>query len=250
MSTSSSTSPLIAASGLGVTLGGRTILEDVDLTVDPGEIVTLIGPNGAGKTTLVRAILGLVPPTVGTVGRRAGLRLGYMPQKIAVDATLPLTVRRFLTLWHKGAAAGVDAAMERADVAHLAASPVQAVSGGEMQRVLLARALIGKPELLVLDEPDQALDLKGRAALFARIEGVRQDTGAAVLMVSHDLLTVMARTHTVVCVDRCIRCSGPPEDVREHPEFAAMFGAEDAGIALYHHHHDHSGAARKHVSHG
>lgn len=247
MSSTPSTAPkLIDVRDLRVSLGGRLILDNVDLSVSAGEIVTLIGPNGAGKTTLVRAVLGLVPAESGTLWRKPGLRLGYMPQRVSIDRTLPLTVRRFLSLWHRGGGEAIDAALDRAEVAHLANSPVQAVSGGEMQRVLLARALLGEPDVLVLDEPDQALDLRGRAGLFARIEAVCEATGCAVLMVSHDLLTVMARTHTVVCVDRCIRCSGPPEDVREHPEFAAMFGAETGGITLYHHRHDHAHGGPSH----
>lgn len=232
------TSPLIDVRGLSVALGGRSILDGVDLTVSAGEIVTLIGPNGAGKTTLVRAVLGLVGASAGTVWRRPSLRIGYMPQKLSIDRTLPLTVRRFLSLWRKTDGPAIDTVLATAGVAHLASAAVQTVSGGELQRVLLARALLGAPDLLVLDEPDQALDLNGRAELFARIDQVRAQTGCGVLMVSHDLYTVMARTHTVVCVDRCIRCSGPPEDVREHPEFAQMFGPLAGQIAVYHHRHE------------
>ncbi|NYZ13013.1 zinc ABC transporter ATP-binding protein ZnuC [Azospirillum sp. RWY-5-1] len=238
---------LVQAIGLGVTLGGRPVLERVDLTVSAGEIVTLVGPNGAGKTTLVRAVLGLVRPTAGTVRRRPWLRVGYMPQKLAIDATLPLTVRRFLGLWRRVEPARIAAALEEVGVGRVADSPVQAISGGEMQRVLLARALLSDPELLVLDEPDQAVDVQGQAELFARIDAARRARGCGVLMVSHDLHTVMARTHRVVCINRHVCCSGTPEDVSRHPEFNALFGRFAAEVAVYTHRHDHAHAGDGHV---
>ncbi|WP_029010902.1 zinc ABC transporter ATP-binding protein ZnuC [Azospirillum halopraeferens] len=238
----SSAVPLLDVRGLSVMLGGRTVLDAVDLTVTPGEIVTLIGPNGAGKTTLVRAVLGLVPVQAGAVRRRPGLRVGYMPQRIAVDPTLPLTVRRFLGLWRPVPAARIVAALEEAGVTHLAASPVQAVSGGEMQRVLLARALLADPDLLVLDEPDQGVDVHGQADLFARIDAVRKARGCGVLLVSHDLHTVMARTDRVLCLNRHVCCSGSPEDVRRHPEYHALFGRHADALAVYVHRHDHAHA--------
>jgi len=239
--------PLVEAEGLTVTLGGRPVLNRVDVAVHPAEVVTLIGPNGAGKTTLVRAVLGLVAPTAGTVRRHAGLRIGYMPQRLNIDATLPLTVRRFLGLWRPVPAARLDAALAEASVAHLAASPVQAISGGELQRVLLARALIGDPHLLVLDEPDQGVDVHGQAELFDRIEELRRARGCGVLLVSHDLHTVMARTDKVVCLNSHVCCSGHPEDVSRHPEYRALFGRHADQLAVYLHHHDHTHAADGHV---
>ena len=235
--------PLVEAKGLTVRLGGRAILDHVDLQVRPGEIVTLIGPNGAGKTTLVRAVLGLVRASAGVVERRKGLRIGYMPQRLTVDATLPLTVRRFLALWRPVTAARVESALEEAGVAHLAGNPVQNVSGGELQRVLLARALLGDPDLLVLDEPDQAVDVHGQAELFERIETLRRSRGCGVLLVSHDLHTVMARTDRVLCLNRHVCCHGTPEDVRRHPEYRALFGRHADALAVYVHHHDHAHAA-------
>ncbi len=234
--------PLVAATGLSVRLGGRVILDRADLEVRPGEIVTLIGPNGAGKTTLVRAVLGLVRPAAGTVRRRPGLRIGYMPQRLTVDATLPLTVRRFLGLWRPAPAGRIAAVLAEAGVEHLADRPVQAVSGGELQRVMLARALVGDPDLLVLDEPDQAVDVHGQAELFGRIEALRRERGCGVLLVSHDLHTVMARTDRVLCLNRHVCCSGTPEDVSRHPEYHALFGRHAAELAVYVHHHDHAHA--------
>ncbi|MCW2245653.1 zinc transport system ATP-binding protein [Azospirillum fermentarium] len=231
---------LLSVRGLTVRRSGRAVLDRVDLDVWPGEVVTLIGPNGAGKTTLVRAVLGLVTGDSGTVERRAGLRIGYMPQKLALDATLPLTVRRFLSLWRPVPRARIDAALDEAGVAHTAEQPVQAVSGGEMQRVLLARALLGNPDLLVLDEPDQGVDVQGQADLFTRIDALRRTRGCGVLLVSHDLHTVMARTDRVLCLNRHVCCAGSPEDVRRHPEYHALFGRHAADLAVYVHHHDHT----------
>ncbi|MCW2235567.1 zinc ABC transporter ATP-binding protein ZnuC [Azospirillum canadense] len=241
---------MIDARELTVRLGGRVILDRVDLQVRPGEIVTLIGPNGAGKTTLVRAVLGLVRTASGTVGKRPGLRIGYMPQRLTVDATLPLTVRRFLALWRPVTADRVEAALAEAGVAHLAGSPVQNVSGGELQRVLLARALLGDPDLLVLDEPDQAVDVHGQAELFGRIETLRRTHGCGVLLVSHDLHTVMARTDRVLCLNRHVCCHGTPEDVRRHPEYRSLFGGHADDLAVYVHHHDHAHAANGTVVQG
>ncbi len=234
--------PLLEARALTVTMGGRPVLNRVGLTVHAGEIVTLIGPNGAGKTTLVRAVLGLTPPTAGEVWRMPGLRVGYMPQRLNIDATLPLTVRRFLSLWRPVTPDRVDMMLARTGVAHLADSPVQAVSGGELQRVLLARALLSEPHLLVLDEPDQGVDVHGQAELFDRIEELRRSHGCGVLLVSHDLHTVMARADKVVCLNGHVCCSGHPENVSNHPEYHALFGRHAGQLAVYLHHHDHTHA--------
>ena len=239
--------PLVETHGLTVAHGGRTVLNRIALTVQPAEIVTLIGPNGAGKTTLVRAVLGLVPPTAGHVHRMPGLRIGYMPQRLNIDATLPLTVRRFLGLWRPVKRERMDRALAEAGVAHLADSPVQAISGGELQRVLLARALLGDPHLLVLDEPDQGVDVHGQAELFDRIEDLRRTHGCGVLLVSHDLHTVMARTDKVVCLNGHVCCSGHPEDVSRHPEYHALFGRHAGQLAVYLHRHDHTHTTGGHV---
>jgi len=240
MSIASNAAPLVWTESLSVRFGTRTVLDHVDVEVRPGEVVTLIGPNGAGKTTLVRAVLGLVRPTGGRVQRRPGLRVGYMPQKLTVDPTLPLTVRRFLALWRPLTADRIATALEEAGVARLADAAVQTISGGEMQRVLLARALLSDPDLLVLDEPDQAVDVHGQAELFARIEHVRRHRGCGILLVSHDLHTVMARTDRVVCMNSHVCCQGRPEDVSRHPEYHALFGSHAAELAVYLHHHDHA----------
>ncbi|MFQ6016739.1 MAG: zinc ABC transporter ATP-binding protein ZnuC [Kiloniellaceae bacterium] len=230
---------LVALSGLWVSLGGREVLKNVDLSVQRGEIVTLIGPNGAGKSTLVRVLLGLIDPGRGVVRRRAGLRVGYLPQKLAVDPVLPLTVKRFLALPQPRPAAARRAALEEVGAGHVIDRDVQDVSGGEFQRVLLARALLREPELLVLDEPLQGVDFGGQIELYDLIGRLRRRHGMGVLMVSHDLHVVMAATDHVVCLNRHVCCSGEPEAVSRQPEYAALFGPMARGLAVYSHEHDH-----------
>ncbi|AVO53306.1 zinc ABC transporter ATP-binding protein ZnuC [Ectopseudomonas mendocina] len=230
---------LIRLDGVAVSFNGQAVLDDVQLSVQPGEIVTLIGPNGAGKTTLVRVVLGLLQPERGNVRRAPRLRIGYMPQKLHVDATLPLSVLRFLRL-----VPGVDRKLALAALAEVGAeqvidSPLQSISGGEMQRVLLARALLREPQLLVLDEPVQGVDVAGQAELYRLISRLRERHGCGVLMVSHDLHLVMSATDQVVCLNRHVCCSGHPEQVSFDPAFIELFGQDAKSLAVYHHHHDH-----------
>ncbi|AEB60865.1 ABC transporter [Ectopseudomonas mendocina] len=230
---------LIRLDGVAVSFNGQPVLDNVQLSVQPGEIVTLIGPNGAGKTTLVRVVLGLLQPERGSVRRTPRLRIGYMPQKLHVDATLPLSVLRFLRL-----VPGVDRQRALAALAEVGAeqvidSPLQSISGGEMQRVLLARALLREPQLLVLDEPVQGVDVAGQAELYRLISRLRERHGCGVLMVSHDLHLVMSATDQVVCLNRHVCCSGHPEQVSGDPAFIELFGQDAKSLAVYHHHHDH-----------
>ena len=232
---------LISVSDLTVRFGATATLDSVSLTVRPGEIVTVIGPNGAGKTTLLRVVLGLSKPDSGRVSRRSRLRIGYMPQSIAIDDTLPLTVRRFLDLGGRVAKGRRREVLENVGVSQLLDQPVQRTSGGEMQRVLLARALLRDPELLVLDEHAQGLDVAGQADLYALIGQLRGQLGCGVLMVSHDLHLVMAAADSVVCLNHHVCCTGAPRDVREHPEYLALFPeTQIASLGIYTHHHDHA----------
>ena len=233
---------LVRLTQVGVSFNGQAVLSDVDLAIEPGQIVTLIGPNGAGKTTLVRSVLGLLKPHVGEVWRRPRLTIGYMPQKLHVDATLPLSVLRFLRLVPGVKREQALAALREVGAAHVLERPLQSISGGELQRVLLARALLRKPELLVLDEPVQGVDVAGQAELYRLIGKLRDRYGCGVLMVSHDLHLVMAKTDEVLCLNQHICCSGAPEVVSMHPEFISMFGprgAEQLGIYRHHHNHRH-----------
>ncbi len=231
---------LIRLEHIGVSFAGQAVLQDVHLSVKPGEIVTLIGPNGAGKTTLVRAVLGLLKPDSGSVWRQAKLRIGYMPQKLQVDATLPLSVLRFLRLVPGVDRAQALAALHEVGAPQVIDSPVQSVSGGELQRVLLARALLRKPQLLVLDEPVQGVDVAGQAELYSLITRLRDRYGCGVLMVSHDLHLVMSTTDQVICLNRHVCCSGHPEKVSNDPAFVEMFGEDAQSLAIYHHRHDHN----------
>ena len=223
-----------------VRFNGQDTLDAVDLRVRPGEIVTLIGPNGAGKTTLVRVVLGLLKPDSGTIRRRPKLRIGYMPQKLQVDATLPLSVQRFLRLVPGVSTAMVQEALGEVGAPHVLNHPLQQISGGELQRVLLARALLRKPELLVLDEPVQGVDIAGQAALYRLIGKLRERHGCGVLMVSHDLHLVMSATDQVVCLNRHVCCSGHPEQVSGDPAFVELFGRDARSLAIYQHRHDHT----------
>ena len=232
---------LVAVSDLTVRFGAAATLDSVNLAVQPGEIVTVIGPNGAGKTTLLRVILGLTEPDSGQVRRRSRMRIGYMPQSIAIDDTLPLTVRRFLDLGGRVAKGRRGEVLDNVGVQRLLDQPLQRISGGEMQRVLLARALLRDPELLVLDEPAQGLDVVGQADLYELIGQLRGELGCGVLMVSHDLHLVMAAADRVVCLNHHVCCTGAPHDVRENPEYLALFPeTQIASLGIYTHHHDHA----------
>jgi zinc transport system ATP-binding protein len=230
--------PLVSLADVRVAFGRRVALSDVSLALGPGEILTIIGPNGAGKTTLLRVVLGLQRADQGRVHRRSGLRIGYVPQRFSVDDTMPLTVRRFLTLV-PGMKREISEALAEVGASHTLALPVQTLSGGELQRVLLARALLREPELLVLDEPAQGVDITGQAELFALIRRIRDQTNCGVLLVSHDLHLVMAATDRVICLNHHVCCSGHPEAVSRDPAYRALFGAAIDGFALYAHRHDH-----------
>ncbi|MEE8213882.1 MAG: zinc ABC transporter ATP-binding protein ZnuC [Alphaproteobacteria bacterium] len=236
---------LIEAESLSVTRRGKEILSNAGVRVRAGEIVTLIGPNGAGKTTVVRIVLGLMKPDRGEVFRRPGLVVGYMPQRLHIDSTLPLTVGRFLALGaERGRARTPDrtaGVLEEVGAGTVMDTPLEAVSGGEFQRVLLARALLRDPDLLVLDEPSQGIDVTGQADLFGLITRIRDQRGCGVLMVSHDLHLVMAQTDEVICLNHHVCCAGHPETVANDPGYIELFGKQVAdSLAVYHHHHDHA----------
>jgi zinc transport system ATP-binding protein len=234
---------LIEVEHLSVRYGASEVLRDVSLAVEPGEIVTIVGPNGSGKTTLLRAIVGAVDPAAGRIGRAPGVGIGYVPQRLHIDPTLPITVERFLRL--PGGASRVDiaAALSRAGVPDLAKRQMSELSGGQLQRVLLARALVARPDLLLLDEPTAGLDQPGSAAFYALIDEVRRETGCTVLMISHELHVVMAASDRVICLNGHVCCHGTPEHVSSAPEYRALFGTGTRGaLALYRHEHDHSHA--------
>jgi len=235
-----SAAPLVAARGIGVRRDGRWLVHEVDLEVGRGEIVTLVGPNGGGKTMMLRVLLGLIRPDAGRVERQAGIRIGYLPQRVQIDPNLPLTVARLMTAMARHPRAAVLAALAETGVEALVDQPVQSLSGGEFQRVLLARALLRRPELLVLDEPVQGVDYAGEAAMYALIASIRGRFGCGVLLVSHDLHMVMAETDRVICLNHHVCCTGTPRDVTQHSEYRRLFGPRAlAAYAVYQHAHDH-----------
>ena len=231
---------LIQARDICLQIAGRPILENVDVEVSQGEIVTLIGPNGSGKTSFVRLLLGLLAADSGEVQRKKDLRVGYMPQKLHIDPVLPISVERFIRLASLAQAQGLQGIVARLGIADLLDKPIQNVSGGEFQRVLLARALLRKPDLLVLDEPAQGVDINGQQELYKLIAAIRDEYGCGVLMVSHDLHLVMEATDQVLCLNTHICCTGRPEAVSQHPEYLKLFGSSLDGLAVYTHHHDHT----------
>ena len=232
---------LVEIGNLGIRLGDNTVLNDVDMHVGPGEIITIVGPNGSGKTTLLRAIIGAIKPSMGWVKKSPGLRIGYVPQRLHVDETLPITVRRFLSLPRSVSDSVAQDALATAGVEDLGMQQMTGLSGGQFQRVLLARALLGRPQLLLLDEATQGLDQPGSAAFYRQIETVRQHIGCAVLMVSHELHVVMAASDRVICLNGHICCHGAPGQVATAPEYRALFGTGTQGaLALYQHEHTHS----------
>lgn len=245
--------PLIAVEQVSLIRSGHEVLSDVSLTVMPGRIVTIVGPNGAGKSSLIKVALGLLPPDRGQVRRAPGVTIGYVPQSLKVEPTLPLSVRRFLAMAApKVSSADLTAALDQVGAPQVLTRQVAHLSGGESQRVLLARALLRRPSLLVLDEPVGGVDMAGQAEIYDLIGRIAREDGTGVLMVSHDLHVVMAATDEVVCLNHHVCCAGHPEAVSRHPDYLALFGAQvAASLAVYTHVHDHQhqpdGSVQAHV---
>ncbi len=198
MPASSEARQLVAARGIGVLRGHRWIVRQVDLTVGSGELVFLIGANGAGKSTCAKAILDLIEVDEGIIERADPLNMGYVPQRLTVNPNLPLSLRRLMTLTGRFSAGDIDAALKAVGLERLGDPPVSTLSGGEFQRLLLARALIHQPDFLVLDEPAQGVDVAGADVVYALIDGIRRDLGCGILLISHDLERAMAIGDDVV----------------------------------------------------
>ncbi len=231
---------LITVENLSVRYGANTVLRHVDMTIEFGEIVTIVGPNGSGKTSLLRAIIGATKPVAGQVSLKPGLKIGYVPQKLHIDPTLPISVERFMRLTNRVSRNQCAEALETAGVPDLLKRQMSQLSGGQFQRVLLARALINRPDVLLLDEATQGLDQPGSAAFYRQIEDVRRETGCAILMISHELHVVMSASDRVICLNGHVCCEGSPAVVASAPEYRALFGTGTGGaLALYRHDHDH-----------
>lgn len=221
----------------------RDVIEDVSFSLHRGELVTLVGPNGAGKTTLLRLLLGLLTPTSGTCIRPHQSPIGYMPQRLSLDQSLPLSVQQFLHLTrHRGGGVDLTHGLARTRAAHLTHKSMHDLSGGEWQRVLLARAMMGSPPLLLLDEPMQGVDVQGQEDFYALIQSLKTDGEAGILLVSHDLHFVHTASDRVMCLQKHICCAGTPADVREDQTYQKLLGIVPAFNTHrpYAHHHDHS----------
>ena len=230
---------LIEVQNLCVGYGNKEVLRNVNLSLNKNEIVTIVGPNGSGKTTLFKSIIGSTPISSGKVLIRPNLKIGYVPQVLNIDRSLPLTVERFLSLEnrrHKREALSTQQVLDSND---LLFKQISTLSAGQLQRVLLARALVNKPDVLLLDEATRGLDQPGSAAFYKKIEEIRNTTGCAILMISHDLHVVMSASNRVICLNGHICCQGEPQSVASSPEYKAMFGSNvDGTLALYQHNHN------------
>ncbi len=235
---------LLEIHNIGVLRESRWLIRGIDLKVRAGEIVTIIGPNGAGKSTTAKVAIGIITPDEGTVMRAINLRIGYVPQTLPINGSMPLTVRRLLELGAKNSPTLISDCLARVGVTKLIDSQVSVLSGGEFRRVMFARALLRDPQLLVLDEPVGGVDFSGSLALYQLISEIRDETGCGVLLISHDLHMVMAQTDSVVCLNSQVCCRGTPELVAENPEYLKLFGKGAAqGLAIYKHSHAHSDGA-------
>jgi len=243
--------PLATLRNTGIQRGGRWLVRNIDLAVRTREIVTLIGPNGSGKTTTAKMALGILKPDEGRVALAPGVRIGYVPQRLHIDWTVPLTVRRLMRLTVGLTAREIDGALEMVGISALADEQVQTLSGGEFQRALLARAIAREPDLLVLDEPVQGVDFSGEIALYDLIAGIRDRLQCGILLISHDLHVVMAATDKVICLNGHICCQGTPHAVAESAEYRELFGDRAAAaLAVYSHDHDHTHLPDGRVRHG
>jgi len=230
---------LIEADHLSKSYGRTRVVDHVSLRLHAGEILTIIGPNGSGKTTLLRLLLGLEDADSGSIRQVDKLKIGYLPQKMHIDPILPMSVDWFLRLYARQRD-DIASVLGEVEAGYLSAQAVQELSGGELQRVMLARALLSEPQLLVLDEPVQGVDVNGQARLYELIARVARKRGSAVLMVSHDLHLVMSATDEVICLNHHICCAGHPHKVSGDPAFSALFGDHAArALAVYTHHHNH-----------
>lgn len=241
---------LIECDKLSVHVGKRLVLRHINMSVKPKEILTILGPNGSGKTTLFKTLIGALSPSSGTLKKKSGLRIGYVPQRLHIDETLPMTVKRFMNLPSGHSPDTVADALTHAGVPGLGKQQIMGLSGGQFQRVLLARALLGNPDLLLLDEATQGLDHRGSADFYRQIASVRENLGCAIVMISHELHVVMRQTDRVICLNGHICCQGKPEAVSSSPEYHALFGLDresEAALYLHQGHHPHSHV--KEVSH-
>ena len=230
---------LVKLKDVGLKRNDKWLVKGVSLVVEKSKIITLIGPNGSGKSTTAKIALGLHKNIEGEVQKLTN-KIGYVPQKISIDWTLPLRVKDFMLLTDDLNDKLIDEALTLTGVDHLKNKNLGNLSGGEFQRVLLARAISKKPELLVLDEPVQGVDFTGEIALYELIKKISENLNCGILLISHDLHTVMTATDHVVCLNGHVCCSGSPLDVAKNKEYKALFGEQASQtLSIYEHKHDH-----------
>ena len=234
---------LVKLSNAGVFKDNKWLVEGVDLEIHRGKIVTLIGPNGSGKSTTAKIILGLYKNIEGSV-QRFTKKIAYVPQKVTIDWTLPIRVIDFMVLTQNLNSDAISNALNLAGVEHLKSRNLRDLSGGEFQRVLLARAIAKKPELLVLDEPVQGVDYSGEVALYSLIKNISESLNCGILLISHDLHVVMSATNHVVCLNGHVCCSGSPVDVAQNKNYKELFGDQSSQLlSIYEHEHNHTHSA-------
>ena len=231
---------LLKVENAGISVNGKSLVRGVSLEVKQGEIVTLIGPNGSGKSTTAKIALGIYKKIDGKVKTYTD-KIGYVPQKISIDWTLPIRVLDFMTLTEELTQDQINSALNLTGVEHLKDKSLSNLSGGEFQRVLIARAISKQPELLVLDEPVQGVDFKGEIALYELIKKISEKMKCGILLISHDLHVVMSATDFVICLNGHVCCSGTPQKVIKDNKYKELFGDRASNIlSLYEHKHDHT----------
>ena len=235
------TNALISAKNVSVLKHQKSILDNIDIQINKNDFITIIGPNGAGKTMLLKCLMGFYKPTSGRIERKEKLRIGYMPQSISIINTMPITVKDFITVRKEYDDISLNKVITEVSIGEIVNKQLSVLSGGEMQRVLLARSLLNNPDLLILDEPAQNLDISGQLNFYKLIQEIYSKRDISILMVSHDLHLVMVSTKKVLCLYKHICCSGAPQQIAKDPEFLSMFGKDMANMmSIYQHSHDHN----------
>jgi len=241
---------LISAKKVCVFKHQKSILENIDIQINKNDFITIIGPNGAGKTMLLKCLMGFYKPTSGIIEKKEKLKIGYMPQSINVINTMPMTVKNFITVRKKYDDISLNKVFYEINIKHLIDKQLSVLSGGEMQRVLLARSLLNNPDLLILDEPAQNLDISGQLNFYKLIQEIYSKRDISILMVSHDLHLVMVSTKKVLCLSNHICCSGQPQQVAKDPEFISMFGEDMANMMAVYQHTNHTSQIDNHLIDG
>ena len=233
------TNALISETNVSVLKNQKSILKNIDIKINKNDFITIIGPNGAGKTMLLKCLMGFYKPNFGEIQKKDKLKIGYMPQSINIINTMPMMVKNFITVRKKYDDISFKQVISEVDISQLVNKQLSVLSGGEMQRVLLARSLLNNPDLLVLDEPAQNLDISGQLSFYKLIQEIYSKRNISILMVSHDLHLVMVSTKKVLCLSNHICCSGKPQQVAKDPEFISMFGKDMANIMAVYQHTNH-----------